>query len=145
MNHFLISHYLQEPKEFNIREKKRKTEKLLNTKQGKWHPVLCPLFKRNVWWLMMLILTREMFDSCRNTSFDRCPLTPMLLSSLSGWKWWTPWLSEEKLHQLFISFWVHANSLQPYLTLCDPMDPTRLLCPRDSPGKNTGVGCYALL
>ena len=23
--------------------------------------------------------------------------------------------------------------------------PTRLLCPWDSPGKNTGVGCYALL
>ena len=32
-------------------------------------------------------------------------------------------------------------------TLCDPMDcsPTRLLCPWDSPGKNTGVGCHALL
>ena len=30
------------------------------------------------------------------------------------------------------------------LTLCDPMD-TRLLCPWDCPGKNTGVGCYALL
>ena len=28
------------------------------------------------------------------------------------------------------------------LTLCDP---TRLLCPWDSPGKNTGVGCHALL
>ena len=31
-------------------------------------------------------------------------------------------------------------------TLCDPMDwPARLLCPRDSPGKNTGVGCHSLL
>ena len=30
-------------------------------------------------------------------------------------------------------------------TLCDPMDPTRLLCPWDSPGKNTGVGCHSLL
>jgi len=27
-------------------------------------------------------------------------------------------------------------------SLCDP---TRLLCPWDSPGKNTGVGCRALL
>ena len=26
-----------------------------------------------------------------------------------------------------------------------PMKPTRLLCPRDSPGKNTGVGCHFLL
>ena len=31
-------------------------------------------------------------------------------------------------------------------TLCNPMDqPTRLLCPWDSPGENTGVGCHALL
>ena len=33
------------------------------------------------------------------------------------------------------------------LTLCDPTDcsPTRLRCSWDSPGKNTGVGCQALL
>ena len=32
-------------------------------------------------------------------------------------------------------------------TLSDPMDCslTRLLCPWDSPGKNTGVGCHCLL
>ena len=32
-------------------------------------------------------------------------------------------------------------------TLCDSMDcsPPRLPCPRDSPGKNTGVGCHAFL
>ena len=30
--------------------------------------------------------------------------------------------------------------LQPY-----GLSPTRLLCPWDSPGKNTGVGCHALL
>jgi len=32
-------------------------------------------------------------------------------------------------------------------TLCDPMDynPDRLLCPWNSPGKNTGVGCHFLL
>ena len=32
-------------------------------------------------------------------------------------------------------------------TLCDPIDssPTRLPCPWDSPGKNTGVGCHFLL
>ena len=31
--------------------------------------------------------------------------------------------------------------------LCDPMDcgPARLLCSQDSSGKNTGVGCHALL
>ena len=30
-------------------------------------------------------------------------------------------------------------------TLCDPIDPTRLLCPWDFPGKNTGVDCHSLL
>ena len=33
-----------------------------------------------------------------------------------------------------------SNSLQSY-----GLEPTRLLCSWDSPGKNTGVGCHALL
>ena len=43
---------------------------------------------------------------------------------------------------------MHAKSLQSCLTLCDPIDgspPSRLPCPWDSPGKNTGVGCHFLL
>ena len=40
-----------------------------------------------------------------------------------------------------------AKSHQSCLTLFDPhrWQPTRLLCPWDSPGKNTGVGCHFLL
>ena len=37
---------------------------------------------------------------------------------------------------------------QVCMTLCDPADcmwPTRLLCPWDSPGKNTRVGCPSLI
>ena len=33
-----------------------------------------------------------------------------------------------------------TNSLQPY-----GLQSTRLLCPWDFPGKNTGVGCHFLL
>ena len=42
---------------------------------------------------------------------------------------------------------VLAKSLQLCPTLCHPMNcsPTRLLFPWDSPGKNTGMGCRALL
>ena len=29
--------------------------------------------------------------------------------------------------------------------LCDPIEPTRVFCPWNSPGKNTGVGCRFLL
>ena len=41
---------------------------------------------------------------------------------------------------------LHPKSLQSCLTL-QPYGPksTRLLCPWDSPGKNTEVGCHALL
>ena len=41
-----------------------------------------------------------------------------------------------------------AKSLQSSPTLCDLIDgspPGSLLCPWDSPGKNTGVGCHFLL
>ena len=38
-----------------------------------------------------------------------------------------------------------AKLLQSCLTLCDPIDPIRLHCPWDSPGKNTGAGCHILL
>ena len=36
---------------------------------------------------------------------------------------------------------------QMFPSLCDPrgLQPARLLCPWDSPGKNAGVGCHALL
>ena len=42
---------------------------------------------------------------------------------------------------------VHACQVaQSFLTLCDPMDCSPPgSCPWDSPGKNTGVGCHALL
>ena len=42
---------------------------------------------------------------------------------------------------------MHAKLLQSCLTLCDPMDcsPPGSSVHRDFPGKNTGVGCCALL
>ena len=42
---------------------------------------------------------------------------------------------------------VYAKLLQLCLTLCDPVDCSlpRLLCPWDSLGNNTGLGCDTLL
>ena len=42
---------------------------------------------------------------------------------------------------------VHVKLLQSCLTFCDPMDcsPPDSSVLWDSPGKNTGVGCHALL
>ena len=39
-----------------------------------------------------------------------------------------------------LSHSVMSDSLQPH-----GLKPTRLLCPWNSPGKNPGVGCHALL
>ena len=39
-----------------------------------------------------------------------------------------------------VSHSVVSDSLQPHV-----LQPARLLCPWDSPGKNTGMGCHALL
>ena len=55
-----------------------------------------------------------------------------------------------------VQSWTQLNTFHSFqcvlvtqlcLTLCDPMElqPTRLLCAWNSPGKNTGVGCHFLL
>ena len=51
---------------------------------------------------------------------------------------------------MFIVYmYVCALFAQLCLTVCDPVDyripPTRLPCPWNFPGKNTGVGCHFLL
>ena len=43
------------------------------------------------------------------------------------------------------AYTLHAKLLRSCPTLCDPIDPTRLLHAWDSPGKNTGVGFHFLL
>ena len=42
-------------------------------------------------------------------------------------------------------FKVKVLATQSYLTLYHSMEPTRFLCPWDSPGKNTGVGSHSFL
>ena len=46
-----------------------------------------------------------------------------------------------------VSCLVLSDSLRPQVawTPCDPMLPNKLLCPWNSPGKNTGVGSHSLL
>ena len=67
-------------------------------------------------------------------------------SSLSTWQVFRIWLLFYPLpfwlplYAYLLSCSVMSNSLGPY-----GLWPTRFLCPRDSPGKSTGVGCCALL
>ena len=84
----------------------------------------------------------------------------MWLFWISSWQYdglsvlsniWTPqsqsWVRETRYktrHSVFECVCsvalVMSASLQPYR-----LQPTRLLCPWDFPGKNTGMGCHALL
>ena len=51
------------------------------------------------------------------------------------------WTTKETLLQLLLLSLVSvSDSVRPHRR-----QPTRLLCPWDSPGKNTGVGCHFLL
>ena len=52
----------------------------------------------------------------------------------------TPWVPLESI----ISY-VCVPVLQSCLTLCDPMDREACQDPWDSPGKNAGVNCHALV
>ena len=57
------------------------------------------------------------------------------------------WVGGEEYSYYYVAAAAAAKSLQSCPTLCDPhrRQPTRLRCPWDSPGKNTGVGCHFLL
>ena len=50
------------------------------------------------------------------------------------------WQQQLTVHRLFLLSCSESDSLLP-----QRLQPTRLLCPQDSPGKNTGVGCHSLL
>ena len=45
-----------------------------------------------------------------------------------------------RVHSSIVSVTLVSNSLRPH-----GLQPARLLCPWDSPGKNTGVGCHSFL
>ena len=47
---------------------------------------------------------------------------------------------EPHVHVCILSLFSHACFFETSWTV-----PARLLCPWDSPGKNSGVGCHALL
>ena len=79
-----------------------------------------------------------------------------LISWINTWLdgWMTKWLTiltklptEDWINEI-ANECVRAKSFQSCLILCDPMDcmqPARFLSPCNSPGKNTGVSCHALL
>ena len=73
----------------------------------------------------------------------------LFIADYSGRVVMAEWL-QQRPHGLqswkyLLSACVHAKSLQSCPVLGGPMDSTRLLCSWDSPGKDTRVGCCALL
>ena len=60
----------------------------------------------------------------------------LISSGIRSWRMGTPALGESETVRRSVVF----HSLRPH-----GLQPAGLLCPQDSPGKNTGVGCHALL
>ena len=54
-----------------------------------------------------------------------------------------PWSTLFRARQSGVCVLSHFSRVQLFVTLL--AIATRLLCPWDSPGQNTGVGCHALL
>lgn len=65
---------------------------------------LCHLFKRNVEWLVGLVMTQKALDFYRNQLWQ-LTIGPTLSSSLPDWTWWTPQPREKKTNQLFSSLY----------------------------------------
>ena len=88
--------------------------------------------------IIFLYNLQNFFLSCKMNSIliINFPLLPF--SSL-----WQPTFFLFELFDclLFFSHSVVSNSLQPQ----GLFEPFRLLCPWDSPGKKTGMGCHSLL
>ena len=86
------------------------------------------------------IYVREFCAVCTNIYVILCYVrTQCVRTSMSYCVMWE--------HINIYSACVHAKVLQCYPTLCGPMDysPLGSSVQRDSPGKNPGVGCHALL
>ena len=89
-----------------------------------------------------------------STNFTSCPVFIVACISPCSRKLLTSWTSDPKYepneagteiswsNQLLVA----VKSLSCVQLFCDPhgQQLTRLLCPQDFPGKNTGVGCYFL-
>ena len=73
-------------------------------------------------------------DEACTSHQNPCPL---------GMSWWFDLCRGPRTDMCMLSEYKCAKSLRLCLTPCDPVDCS--LCPRDSPGQNTGMGGHALL
>ena len=81
-------------------------------------------------------------------------LPPTLVNSIIS-KDFHPFIFSFFHLSIFFRAFIHSASIQKKVrsvsrsvmsdSLCQGLQPTRLLCPWDFPGKNTGVGCHFLL
>ena len=114
--------------------------------------------------LHMLFLLTRMFSSFCLSPTQFLPISYSVPLALSSWPLfktnhpWSPWLHQLSLIQTQVTLppwhlrrWncicVHAKFLHLWPTLCNPMDCSLpgSSVNGDSPGKNTEVGCHALL
>ena len=108
---------------------------------------LCSNFSTLLSWSQSITVW-SLTNSLKCSSF---PLhTPVSYSHSTHWKL-KPWIlppfhryQSISFHLMQLKVHVHASVVSDSLRLYG-LYPTRLLCPWDSPGKNTGLGCHAIL
>ena len=100
--------------------------------QSKWKHVNCFIFKLQVWTFYWVGLRNKglccVWQAVCQVLKDHCTFSMMSPNTSTSLPTKTRACS------------VTSNSVQPYR-----LSPTRLLCPWDSLGKNTGVACHFLL
>ena len=89
--------------------------------------------------MLLLLLTRFSHVRLCVTTETAAHQAPLSLG-FSRQEHWSELPFPSPMHACMLSRSVVSDSVQPH-----GQQPTRLLCPQDSPGKNTGVGCHCLL
>ena len=122
-----------------MEDKNRNKEKGQQIKNSNKHSCINPtisIFTLKV--MLLLLLSRFSHVQLCATLYTAAPQAPVPgILQARTLEWAAVFFSNACMHTKSC---VVSNFVQPF-----GQQPTRLLCPRDSPGKNTGVGCHFLL
>ena len=100
-------------------------------------------------WIQRVAAKSQSLLTCWNALvklIDRLRFSIFASFFIQAWRTDVSVSHDPKLSNLLHSYpQAKVKVLFTRVRLCDWMYPTRLLCPWNSPGKHTGVGCHSLL
>ena len=111
-----------------------------------WCTIIVPIFqKRKLRFRVVEWLAWDRTGGKWLREFGNChqPMKMLLNILRENWSFWFFKSLDLLIHKPFTKEQLKCAQSCP--TICDHMEPTRLLHPWNSPGKNTGMGCHFLL